>query len=512
VSGPVRATAVSVGALLAERASQAPLRNAFIEGRSGRTVNWRQLEETAGCWRTFRQVPARLPSTRVGLAIADPVVAAASFLAALGCGVTVAPLDGEAPPGQLLEHIEQLHLGALVTDSTDGQLLDAAAASGVAVWSPGIDDLHLLRAGLRPRPGAPATSAALIMATSGTSGTPKIVPLAERQLVATATAVAGHHHITSQDCGYCPLPLFHINGLVVGVLSTLVAGSTLVVERRFSRRTFWPTVARYRVTWLNLVPAIIGVLSQSKGPTQAQTPHVRFARSAAAPLPVATATLFERRSGVAVLETYGMTEAASQIAANPLRRSERRPGSVGKPVGIDLRVVDHTRRPVPPGTAGDVEIRGERVVSEYWAINDSRPAWPATDGDGWLATGDVGFVDDDGFLYLLARADDVINRGGEKIYPGEIEDVLLGDARVTGAVVVGRAHSVAGTEPVAFVTTSALVTERAALVDDLRGRCAEMLSRSKRPADVTVVDILPAGPTGKVRRAELRRQLAGAAR
>jgi acyl-CoA synthetase (AMP-forming)/AMP-acid ligase II len=228
---------------------------------------------------------------------------------------------------------------------------------------------------------------------------------------------------------------------------------------------------------------------------------------------VATAALFEQRCGVAVLETYGMTEAASQITANPLHAANRRTGSVGLPVGVALRIVDESRRPVPAGTEGGVEIRGETVVPEYWALGDAEPAaWPATDGDGWLATGDVGTVDDEGFLYLIARADDVINRGGEKIYPGEIEDVLLGDERITGAVVVGRPHEIAGAEPVALVTARVARGDRAPLVEDLQRRCAQVLGRSKRPADVTVVDILPAGPTGKLRRSELRRQLAAGAR
>jgi acyl-CoA synthetase (AMP-forming)/AMP-acid ligase II len=292
----------------------------------------------------------------------------------------------------------------------------------------------------------------------------------------------------------------------------VVAGSTLVVDRRFSRRSFWATVAEYGVTWVNVVPAIIGVLAQSDPPDPDERSRVRFARSAAAPLPLSTAALFEQRCGVSVLETYGMTEAASQITANPLSRADRRPGSVGRPVGVELRVVDDSRRPVPAGTSGEIEIRGTTVVSDYWATGDEAPAsWPATDAEGWLGTGDVGSLDEDGFLRLLARSDDVINRGGEKIYPGEVEDALLGDERVTGAVVVARPHEIAGAVPVAFVTARVPTESRTALIEDLHRRCAAALSRAKCPAAVTVVDILPAGPTGKVRRAELRRTLATAA-
>jgi oxalate---CoA ligase len=156
-----------------------------------------------------------------------------------------------------------------------------------------------------------------------------------------------------------------------------------------------------------------------------------------------------------------------------------------------------------------VEIRCDAVVSQYWTVGDSEPtARPATDPDGWLTTGDVGTLDDEGFLYLLARSDDVINRGGEKIYPGEIESVLLDDERVTGAVVVAKPDEIVGSVPAAFVTARVTPAEQAGLIDDLRRRCEVSLSGPKRPTAVAVVDILPAGPTGKVRRAELKRRLA----
>jgi acyl-CoA synthetase (AMP-forming)/AMP-acid ligase II len=497
--------------VLAERSAATPWRAAFIEGSSARTLTWRELYQASTAWRTAR-VRMGGECDRVGLAVGDPLVTAASFVAALASGVAVAPLDGEAPAGQLLEQADQLRLAALVTDRTDEELIAGAAQVGLDVWSAGFGRPCLMRARRSASRGAPSNGAAVMMATSGTTGRPKIVPLREHQLMGTARAVVAHHRIAASDRGYCPLPLFHINGLVVGVLSTVVAGSTLVVDRRFSRRSFWPTVGAHDVTWLNVVPAIIGVLARSEPPRPDERCRVRFARSAAAPLSVTTAALFEARCGVSVLETYGMTEAASQIAANPLCPADRRPGSVGRPVGVEVRVVDEAGRPVPAGTSGVVEIRGRTVVSEYWATGQRSPAsWCATDDDGWLWTGDVGVLDAEGFLCLLARADDVINRGGEKIYPGEVEDVLLADERVTGAVVVARPHDIAGAEPVAFVTARVSTEHRLALVEDLYRRCAAALSRSKRPAVVMVVDILPVGPTGKVRRAELRRSLATAA-
>jgi len=260
--------------------------------------------------------------------------------------------------------------------------------------------------------------AALIMASSGTTGPRKIIPLSEAQLLGTAAAVARHHRLTPDDRGYCPLPLFHINGLVVGVLSTLVAGSTMVLDSRFSRSRFWAIAAAHDVTWLNLVPAIIGRLADSPPPPAGVADGIRFARSASAPLAPGTLGRFEGRCGISVLETYGMTEAASQIAANPIDLRRRRPGSVGLGVGIDIRIVDETGHPVRHDTVGAVEIRGDQVVSHYWAATDhGLLARPARRAGGWLSTGDLGCFDEDGFLYLVGRSDDVINRGGEKIYP-----------------------------------------------------------------------------------------------
>ncbi len=250
--------------------------------------------------------------------------------------------------------------------------------------------------------------------------------------------------------------MFHINALVVGVLSTLVSGGSLVLDRRFSRRSFWSISQRYCITWVNLVPAIIAILAEATPPPAEVAERIRFARSASAPLAAATLERFEARCGIPVLETYGMTEAASQIAANPLEPERHRPGSVGLPVGVEVRIVDETGRTLAPGAVGMVQIRGDSVIASYWTPVDRNgvaATLPATDRGGWLATGDLGRLDDDGYLYLAGRDDDVINRGGEKIYPREIEEVLLADERVRSAVVVGRPHPVVGEEPVAFVIT-----------------------------------------------------------
>src|SRR5205807_1595424 len=180
---------------------------------------------------------------------------------------------------------------------------------------------------------------------------------------------------------------------------------------------------------------------------------IRFARSASAPLPPALLERFQRHTGVSVLETYGMTEVAGQIAANPLDAATRRPGSVGLPVGVDLEVATPDGLPVASGELGSVRLRGDAVVTHYLELTTSGPERlrPARDAGGWLTTGDLGRVDDAGFLHLAGREDDVINRGGEKFHPQEVERVLLDHPAVSAAAVVGAPHPRLGQVAVAFV-------------------------------------------------------------
>jgi acyl-CoA synthetase (AMP-forming)/AMP-acid ligase II len=471
---------LSVKELLARRSCSDRL--SILEGATGDGVTWWHVADQAQRWRTSGiEGP-------VGLALGDPVAMAANLVAAISAGVVVAPLDPDAPAPELSARISQLGLRAVVLSP------GRPGPEHLETWYAGPHEL--LHAGgegapLNALPADPPGVAAL-MASSGTTGSPKIIPLTEPQLVATAAGVARELQLDASERGYSPLPLFHINGLVVGVLSALVAGSTIVVDGQFSRRDFWSRVERRGVTWLNLVPAILAILG-SPGSRPETVPGVRLARSASAPLPHPVRERFEERTGIPVVETYGMTEAASQITANPL--GAVRAGSVGRAIDIELRAV------------GDrIQIRGARVTPAYWSLEDgSWSSRPATGADGWLDTGDIGCVDDGGYVFLVGRDGDVINRGGEKIQPREVEEILLGDPRVATAVVVGRPHPTVGEEPVAIVLPSVDTDSTPEeLAADLARLCVQHLSRFKRPSEVLVARSLPAGPTGKVKRHQVR--------
>jgi oxalate---CoA ligase len=476
----------SVRARLEALASQCGGRTAYLDA-DGDSVTWEAIAVQAGDW--ARHLP---PGTMVALRTARPAAFCGAYLAGLAAGVCVAPLDPRAPADEVAALLDLTEAADIVADEEAAPGLEATGAS---VWITSAAGLRQASHGHGTR--LPAPGIAAVLPTSGTTGRPKLVPLTQSQLLCTAALVVAHHGLTSEDRGYCPLPLFHVNAQVVGVLSTLVAGSSLIVADRFHASSFWAVAQEQEATWVNLVPAILAILAQSAPPADATAQRVRFARSASAPLPWAVQQRFEATCGVGVLETYGMTEAASQIAASPLDARQRQPGSVGLPVGVGLRVVDPGRRELPAGQTGAVEIRGRTVIDAY--LGKGRAPVPARAADGWLPTGDLAARDADGFVYLAGRGDDVINRGGEKFHPREVEEVLLADPRVRAAAVVGRPHPLLGEEPVAYVVTAA-ASARA----DLLAACQRTLSPHKRPADVVVVDALPAGRTGKLDRRALR--------
>jgi acyl-CoA synthetase (AMP-forming)/AMP-acid ligase II len=481
--------------LLSDRAERAPRAPFLVDARSDRVVRAGALDSAARAWRGELDAHRVPPGGRVLVDVNDPVAFAVVHLSVIAAGRCSATIDPEAPPAEVVRARRALRPALALTDRAERPGLRVDADSGLPLepsggtgwrWALGV--------------GSPGSSALL---TSGSTGTPKTVVLGEHQLLHVAAAVARHHELGPADRGFNPLPLFHINAQVVGLLASLVAGATLVLDRRFRRTDFWPLLAEHDVTWLNGVPAILAILAREDIPVL--PPRLRFIRSASAALPTPVRETITGRTGVPVVESYGMTEAASQITATPLG-APARDGSVGTAVGVELEVVDATGARCAPGVVGRVRIRGAGVIRGY----ADGAAAASFNGGHWLDTGDLGHRDADGYLYLAGRSDDVVNRGGELVYPREVEEVLLAEPGVADAVVVGRPHDVLGAVPVACVRSPAELDAAAAaeLVRRLTARCAEQLARFKRPAEIRVVGGFPLGPTGKVRRTELRRQLA----
>ncbi len=471
--------------LLAERARIQPDDAAFIGGADGRVLTWRDVAAYADRLRALARDRELPPRTRVALLSADPLDFARGYLGLLSAGLTAAPIDPRLTGPELTAIVARLRAGVLLSGET-------AEVDGVERWRTGAT--APVGGTARTRPSGYAAHPAVLLLSSGTTGTPKGVPLSEWQLLHAARRVAAHHRFGPGQRGYSPLPLFHVNAQVMGLLAALVSGASLVLDHRFTAAGYWDVVEQWRPTWLNAVPAVLSALARQAPPPARLADRIRFVRSASAPLPVATLDAFAAHTGIGVLETYGMTEAAGQITANPLDPAQRRSGSVGRPVGVGLTVLPN----------GMVALRGRAVASTYLDLDADAPERrrPARDANGWLPTGDLGRIDADGFVHLDGRADDVINRGGEKIHPQEVEAVLLGHPAVRSAAVVGAPHDRLGHVPVAFVTAGPY-RDRDELLGALNRMCERRLARYKRPVRIELADALPTGPTGKVLRRAL---------
>ncbi|HEV7236145.1 MAG TPA: AMP-binding protein, partial [Ktedonobacteraceae bacterium] len=342
--------------------------------------------------------------------------------------------------------------------------------------------------------------------TSGTSGEPKGVVLTESQVAWTAEHIRVSHRISPQDRGLTVLPFFHVNAPVVSLCSSLMAGSTVVIARHFSRKHFWSWVESYEITWASIVPTILAMLLTTEKPTFLPS-VLRFVRTASAPLPVAHLQAFEEKFGIPVIETYGLSEAASQVVANPVPPGKHKAGTVGFPVGVSLRIShqrqdenSHALQDVAAGETGEICIKGPSLIRSYWG-NRGEDSFEGN----WFRTGDLGYLDKDGYLHITGRLRDVIIRGGENIAPREVEEVLHVHPAVQDVAIVGRPDTIYGEQVVAYVVLNdEWQRNHDNAVESLRRFASQKLSPHKLPADFIVLDALPKNLTGKVDRLTLR--------
>ncbi len=372
---------VGVARLLAQRARERPDATAYLSGPDGRRLTWADLARQAAATQTLGLPPA----SRVGIVAADPLEFAATYLGVLAAGLTAVPLDARLTPPELTAAKARLRVDVTLPD---------ASVRGVT-------------RGFVDHP-------TVLLTGSGAAGTPKGIALSEAQLLHAALRVARHHRLGPAERGYSPLPLFRVGVQVMGLLATLISGASLVLDPGFEPDAYWERVARWRPTWLNTVPAILATLATRPGPPAEVAERIRFARTASAPLPVPTERAFTAATGIGVLQTYGMTEAAGQITANPLDPAARREGSVGLPVGVGLAVLSPDGIQMPVGEIGMVALHGPAVTAHYLIAGPggTERQRPASDAFGWLPTGDLGYRDEAGFLYLTGRADDEFHRTG----------------------------------------------------------------------------------------------------
>lgn len=393
---------------------------------------------------------------------------------------------------------------ALTSDEVDYQLSDAGARIAVVepattekVTIPSIDASHLLAPTDNPlRRAARPDDLALLVYTSGTTGRPKGVMLDHANVEAMTLMLLTQNAMTAADKSLLVLPLFHVNAIMVSVVTPLAAGASTYIAGRFDAHRFWPLVEEHRPAFFSAVPAIYFFLTILPEDIRPDVSSLRFAVCGAAPMPADAIAAFENRYGIPIVEGYGLSESTVALTANHI--ADRRPGTVGRPLpSVEVRVVDQAGNPLPPGQDGEVIARGPNIMRGY--LNQPTETAAAL-ADGWLHTGDVGHFDD-GFLVLVDRKKDLIIRGGENISPSEVEAVLQTHPAVAQAAVVGRPDLIMGEEPVAFV-----VPAPSARIDaeDLMGHCLRTLAPFKVPRAIYELDDLPRNAVGKVTKQTLR--------
>lgn len=499
----------TIPGILRERADRAPEANAVSAPGRAPLPYRGLLERAAGIAASLRALGIG-PSDPVCLVLPNGPEAAVGFLGVASAAVC-APLNPGYRAAEFRFYLEDLGARAMVLPEGDaGPAAEAAAALGIrrieARFLPGEAGGLSLSGGAGSVGALPAPdpdAVALVLHTSGTTSRPKQVPLTHENLAVSAQNVARSLGLEPRDRCLNVMPLFHVHGLVAALLGTLHAGGEVACAPGFNGAEILGWLESCAPTWITAVPAMLqGMLARMEARAGGPLRHrLRFIRSCSSPLSPAVMERLERAFGVPVLEAYGMTEAAHQMASNPPPPRPRKPGSVGLPAGPEVRVVDARGEGLPAGRTGEIAIRGPNVMRGY-----ASPAEANRDaffGD-WFRTGDLGRFDGDGYLFLEGRGKEMINRGGEKIPPREVDEALLRHPAVAQAVAFAVPDARLGEEIAAAVV---LKPGAAASEEDLRRHASAVLADFKVPRKVFFLDEIPKGPTGKPRRIGLAKEL-----
>jgi acyl-CoA synthetase (AMP-forming)/AMP-acid ligase II len=474
---------------------------ALIVPETGQTWRYADLQEqTARLAEALRRGGVRAGDV-VALVLPNSPELVSTFLAVTGIGALAAPLNPAYKVEEFRFYFQDMEVNSVLVSAGDHPAGAIAAKQGISLWevqSPSPGRLLLER-----RQGPPVSAApdrppqpddvALLLHTSGTTSRPKRVPLTHANLLASVSNIARHYRLGPEDASLVVMPLFHVHGLIGATLSTLYTGGRVLLPARFSASQFWVQAQHYQATWYSAVPTIHQILLSRAEAEGVPRHSFRFLRSCSAALPPAVAAQLEQRFGAPVVEAYGMTEAAHQMASNPLPPAVHKFGTVGLGTGVALAIVDEAGRPLPAGAVGEVAVRGPNVMRGY--LRDPAATAQAFTAEGYFRTGDLGRLDAEGYLTLLGRIKELINRGGEKISPLEIDAVLLAHPAVAEAVCFGVPDAKYGEE-----VQAAVVLKGQATVQELQDFCRERLADFKVPKTIYLTDQLPRTATGKIQR------------
>jgi acyl-CoA synthetase (AMP-forming)/AMP-acid ligase II/acyl carrier protein len=477
---------------------------AAISAPDGRELTYCALLDAVGATAARLGAAGLGPADRVAVALPNGPEMAVAVLGA-ACAASCAPLNPACTRAEQRALLVELGARALIApEGMRSTARDAAAELGVGVIEFPADVCALCGGRAEDLRPADPPDIALVLHTSGTTARPKIVALSHANLCAAARNVASSLRLGPADRCLSVMPLFHVHGLVGALLATLYSGGTAICTSGFDADRFADWLVALRPTWYTAVPtmhhAVAAILRERRDLGERST--LRVVRScSAAPAPALLHEL-EAALRVPVVEAYGMTEAAHQIASNPLEPGRRKPGSVGRAVGTEIAIRGHEGAPAPTGSRGEIVIRGENVFRGY-----ERGGAGTADGfaDGWLRTGDEGYLDAEGFLFIRGRIKELINRGGEKIAPREIDEALAGHPAIAEAAAFAIPHPTLGEDVAVSVVPR---PGREFVAASVRDYLADKLADFKIPREVVVADRLPKTASGKLDRLALARAYA----
>jgi acyl-CoA synthetase (AMP-forming)/AMP-acid ligase II len=524
VTGAVVSGVSNLAELLAMHLQERPNRTAVGTSDLGIVISYSQLGALIRSARAQLSSRGLRPGDTVAIVSDNCVEFVVALFAILSSGARVAPLNPALASSELGTRLSELSAHALLAPEHLAKKLEItdAAAGNAAYWiisiesSSGAHEVRIANGGGQsPASGvasettAPIDSddVALLMLTAGTTSAPKVVPLTHHNLVTSVQNISSGYDLSPQDATLVVMPLFHGHGLVAGLLATLASGGSAYLPSTgaFSAHSFWTDVVRLGVTWYTAVPAIHRILlnrASQEYPGGSPLP-LRFIRSCSAPLDeeLATATISAFRAPM--ISAYGMTEASHQVSSNPLPlHGSDKTLSVGLPTGVEIRIVADDGKDAGIGSIGEIWVRGTTVTTGY--LNNPE-ANSTSFVDGWFRSGDLGNKDVDGYLFLRGRIKEIINRGGEKISPGDIDAALLSNRKVLEAASFPEPDSIYGEIVQAAVI---LRPGMKATEGELRDYCRTKLSAFEVPVRIYVVDDFPRTAKGTTNRRALAAQFA----
>jgi acyl-CoA synthetase (AMP-forming)/AMP-acid ligase II len=444
------------------------------------------------------------PGQTVAIALPNGIEFLVSFLAATRARLVAAPMNGALKVEEFGFLLENSEARVVITTTGTSSIRDAASASHLPVWTASrtaTGDVELSGPGFsssaKDVPDAPVPEdLAMLMHTSGTTGRPKAVALTHANFMASVRNISAHYALSPADTGLVVMPLFHGHGLIGATLSSLHAGAKIVVPERFSAHLFWPLIEKHAVTWYSAVPTIHEILLVRADSDHAPSRSgLRFIRSCSAALSPAILKQLEDRFAAPVVEAYAMTETSHQATSNPLPPGVRKPGTVGRGTNVEVAVMGEGGKLLEVGNQGEVVVRGETVMHGYFRNPE---ATREAISDGWYRTGDLGILDRDGYLRVTGRIKELINRGGEKISPSQVDAILLEHPAVAMAASFPVPDPIYGEEIHAAVVTKAQLS-----AEELQRFCQSHLSAFEIPKVIHFVDQLPRNAMHKLDRHRL---------